>query len=102
MDVDHIFLRRLRILGFVEGISTLVLFFVAMPLKYLAGMPIAVTIAGSVHGALFLGFVAMLLAGHVRVPIPRPLVVAGLIGAVVPFGPFVVDGRLARLAPERS
>ena len=38
--------RRLRQLTLIEGVSTLILFFVAMPLKYLAGMPEAVKVAG--------------------------------------------------------
>ena len=102
MPVDSVFLRRLRVLGTIEGVSTLVLFFVAMPLKYLAGMPLAVTIAGSIHGVLFIGLVSMFLIGADRVPIPRGLVVVGLLAAVVPFGPFVIDGRLARLDVEMS
>ena len=40
------FLRMLRQLAIIEGISTLVLFGIAMPLKYFAGMPLAVTIVG--------------------------------------------------------
>ena len=59
MTVDHVFLGRLRLLSIVEGISTLVLFFVAMPLKYAADMPLAVTIAGMIHGFLFMGVVGM-------------------------------------------
>lgn len=43
-------MRGLRQLAIVEGISTLVLFFVAMPLKYFAGMPQAVTVVGPFTG----------------------------------------------------
>ena len=89
--VDVPFLTNLRRLGFVEGISTLVLFGVAMPLKYVAGLPIAVRIAGSVHGFLFVWLVVMLLMATRRVPISRLLAVAGILAAVVPFGPFVFD-----------
>jgi integral membrane protein len=85
-------------LGLVEGVSTLVLFGVAMPLKYFADMPMAVTIVGSIHGALFLGLVAGFLYAFGAVPLPARLVIAGIIGAVVPFGPFVVDTRLRRYA----
>ena len=38
---------RLRAMGFIEGMSLLILLFVAMPLKYWAGYPMAVTIVGS-------------------------------------------------------
>ena len=42
----------LRRFSLVEGISTLVLFLVAMPLKYVLGYPMAVTYVGWVHGVL--------------------------------------------------
>ena len=47
------FIRALRTLAIIEGVSTLVLFGIAMPLKYFAGLPLAVRIVGSLHGALF-------------------------------------------------
>ena len=94
---DPAFLRRLIVMGLVEGTSTLVLFLVAMPLKYLAGLPLAVTIVGSIHGALFVAYVLMLLVAIARVPLPVGLVAWGLVGAVVPFGPFVFDVRLKRM-----
>jgi integral membrane protein len=88
---DHRFLHRLRLLGLTEGVSTLILFFVAMPLKYLGGMPVAVTIGGSIHGFLFLALVTMLALAVKRVPISRRLAGAGIVGAILPFGPFIVD-----------
>lgn len=42
-------LRQLRLVALLEGTSFLVLLFIAMPLKYLAGLPLAVRIVGSVH-----------------------------------------------------
>ncbi len=96
--IDRKLLGRLRVLGMVEGTSTLVLFGVAMPLKYFAGMPLAVTIVGSIHGFLFLALVSAFIAGVVHIPIPRALAAAGVAAAVVPFGPFLIDGRLKRLA----
>lgn len=85
-------------MSIIEGTSTLVLFGIAMPLKYFAGMPLAVTIFGSIHGILFLALVAMFLVGRSRVPLSNALTFAGIVGAVVPFGPFVVDHWLNRLA----
>ncbi|HMN95380.1 MAG TPA: DUF3817 domain-containing protein [Phycisphaerales bacterium] len=95
--IDHLFLRRLRIASIIEGISTLVLFFIAMPLKYLAGMPMAVTIVGSLHGILFMGVVALFILAIGRVPISVRLAAAGIIGAIFPFGPFIVDRWLHRV-----
>ncbi|NNE36551.1 MAG: DUF3817 domain-containing protein [Rhodothermales bacterium] len=97
MTIDRAFLRKLRLLGTIEGVSTLLLFGIAMPLKYLAGKPEAVTVVGSVHGVLFLALVVTFVVGMKRVPIPPLLTAAGIAGAVVPFGPFVVDRWLRRL-----
>ncbi|QDU83122.1 hypothetical protein Pla163_02180 [Planctomycetes bacterium Pla163] len=95
--IDHTYLRRLRRLSYVEAVSTLVLFFVAMPLKYLADMPLAVTVVGSMHGFLFVALVIALAVATLRVPISRGLALGGMVGAVVPFGPFVVDRWLERV-----
>ena len=51
---DPTWLRRA---SFVEGISALLLFFVAMPLKYGFGMPEAVRVIGMAHGLLFVAFI---------------------------------------------
>lgn len=90
------FVRALRQLALVEGISTLVLFGIAMPLKYFAGMPLAVRIVGSLHGALFVALVIMLLVAIRKVPISPALAAAGIAAAVVPGGPFLLDRHLAR------
>ena len=91
MTIDRAFLRRLRWLGITEGVSTLVLFFIAMPLKYLADFPAAVTIAGSLHGFLFMCLSAMFVWATQKIPISMKLAVAGVVAAVIPFGPFVID-----------
>ena len=90
------FVRALRHLAIIEGISTLVLFGIAMPLKYFAGMPLAVRIVGSLHGALFVALVLMLLLAVRKVPISPRLAAAGIAAAIVPGGPFLLDRHLAR------
>ena len=94
------FLRVLRLVSRIEGVSTLVLFGIAMPLKYLAGMPRAVTVVGSIHGALFVGLVAMFVVAVGRVPISLRVALTGMLAAVFPFGPFWFDRRLAGVAME--
>ena len=84
-------------MGFIEGVSTLILFFVAMPLKYLAGKPIAVEIAGSIHGGLFVCLVLMLAISIWRVPLSVSMSLIGMLSAVLPFGPFVYDQWLNQI-----
>ncbi len=95
---DAMFLDRLRVIGTIEGTSTLVLFFVAMPLKYLAGFPLAVSIVGPIHGVLFILLASMSLLAIERVPIAARLGYAGIAAAVFPFGPFVMDRWLKEIA----
>ena len=54
-------LKRLIWIGHAEGVSYLLLLGIAMPLKYMWGMPQAVKITGTVHGVLFVLFVFALI-----------------------------------------
>lgn len=85
---------RLRLVGLVEGSSFLVLLGVAMPLKYLADMPMAVRVVGSIHGALFLLFLVALMqaADHQSWRFPR--IATAFVASVLPFGTFVFDRSL--------
>ena len=96
-QLNQTFLKWLIVLGLIEGISTLVLFCVAMPLKYHADMPMAVTIAGSIHGVLFIALVGLFVLGRTVVPYSAGLMWVGILGAIVPFGPFIVDVKLMRM-----
>ncbi len=92
------YLNALRVFSIVEGVSTLLLFFVAMPLKYFADMPMAVTIVGSVHGVLFTLLVAAFAACHQLVPLPGKLTWLGIGAAIIPFGPFWLEPKLKALS----
>lgn len=84
-------IRWFRIIAIAEGISFLILLGIAMPLKYFAGIPIAVTIAGSIHGLLFIAF--MILAWEVKNILDKPFTwyVKAFIASILPFGTFVFD-----------
>lgn len=89
-------IRCLRVVALLEGVSYLVLLGVAMPLKYLAGMPEAVRVVGWAHGGLFVLYVAAVAwAGTVR-RWAAGRWAANLIASLLPFGPFVMEGRLRR------
>lgn len=86
----------LRAVGMTEGVSFLLLLFIATPLKRLAGEDVLVHILGPIHGGLFLLYVALaLLAARVfRWNWQR--VGLALLASVFPFGPFVFEAYLRR------
>jgi integral membrane protein len=87
---------RFRVVGLVEGVSFLVLLGIAMPLKYLAGMPEAVRVVGWVHGVLFMAYLAAVADVTLAMRWSPRQVLAALVAGVVPFGPFVHDAWMRR------
>lgn len=87
----HTPIGRLRTMGFIEGMSLLVLLFIAMPLKYWAHHPLAVTIVGSIHGGLFIVYLFVLAYAAFSVKWPFKWSAAGFIAAFIPFGNFFYD-----------
>jgi integral membrane protein len=91
--------QRLRQIGKIEGISFLLLLGIAMPLKYLAGWPVAVKVVGWAHGVLFIAFLWALWGAWRRAGLPIWLVGLAFMASLLPFGPFLLDERLARHRP---
>jgi integral membrane protein len=90
-------LGRLRLLGMLEGISLLVLVFIAVPLKYYSDRPELVRIMGSVHGALFLLFVLNTFSTAIALRWSfRQTTWKVLLACVLPFGTFYVDRKILR------
>jgi integral membrane protein len=85
---------RLRLASILDGISYLILLGIAMPLKYLADMPLAVRLVGSLHGFLFLTLCACLLEVLVRKRLSVGWCVIVSVCALFPFAPFFLDRKL--------
>lgn len=80
-----------RFLGFLEGGSLLLLLFVAMPAKYMAGKPEVVTVFGSIHGFLFTLYLIVLAVLFFKKLLPFQWSFMALVVAFIPFGTFVYD-----------
>jgi integral membrane protein len=89
-------LVQFRWIAFVEGLSFVALLFIAMPLKYLAGLPMAVRVVGAVHGGLFVLFIMALMRAASEHDWPLRRTTVAFIASLVPFGTFVFDRSLAR------
>ncbi|MDX1679831.1 MAG: DUF3817 domain-containing protein [Akkermansiaceae bacterium] len=82
---------RVRTLGRIEGVSFILLLGIAMPLRTYMGMDKAVTYVGWAHGILFiaLALVTFIAWRGEHLSFKQSCLVA--IGALLPFGPFVVE-----------
>lgn len=89
-------LGRLRIIGLVEGISFILLLFVAMPLKYMFGMPQFVRVVGMAHGVLFLVYLLFLLQATLAYSWTWARGLILFLSTLVPFGTFVADYKILR------
>jgi len=85
--------KLFRIIALLEGVSYLLLLFVAVPIKYLSNDPQYVKMLGMPHGLLFIGYVvlAFLLRSEYKWNSRQFFVI--LIASVIPFGTFYVDRK---------
>jgi integral membrane protein len=95
----HLFnttIGKLRLIGFAEGISYLVLLFIAMPLKYSWGKPEMVRICGSIHGVLFVLYVMYVLLCKTEYRWDNQKMIKLVLISMVPFGNFYADKHYLR------
>ena len=89
-------LGRFRKIAIAEGISFLVLLFIAMPLKYFAGYPQAVMAVGWLHGLLFIAYMIAGLDVRRKHKWGLKKVLLAVVAAFIPFGPFILENKIAK------
>lgn len=91
-------INLLRTLAYLEGMSLLLLIFVAVPVKYLLNYPIIVTIIGPIHGMLFSAFVISTLLTSLWVwsSWGFKTTFKVLVACIIPFGTFYIDYAILR------
>lgn len=82
--------------AFVEGISYLLLLFVAMPLKYIWAIPEPVTHVGWAHGVLFITYVVLLLVCAILYKWSLSRTAGFFFASLLPFVPFYVERKLRK------
>ena len=87
-------LNGLRKIALAEGISFLVLLFIAMPLKYGMDMPWAVRYIGMIHGVLFIAYILLLIQVHFQYRWSYQRSILAGFASIIPFGPFWADKKL--------
>jgi integral membrane protein len=87
-------ISRLRMLGYFEAFSWVLLLFIAMPLKYFGGQPIMVKYVGWVHGILFILYSLHLILAMRLQSWSFGKLVTGGVAAFLPFGTLWFDKRI--------
>lgn len=95
-------LSLFRKVAVAEGISYLLLLFIAMPLKYLADLPLAVKYTGWAHGMLFVLYAACLVMAWQESKWKFSKAVWIFLASLLPFAPFIVDKKLKAEEPTQG
>lgn len=93
---DNTTFSRFRLISFIEGISFLILVFIAMPLKYIAGIALAVKIVGMTHGVLFILFVLALLMALKKYKWNSSLNFKLFVYSLIPFGFILIEKAIMK------
>jgi len=96
----RVLLSRLRITSLLEAVSYLLLLGVAMPLKYLADMAIAVQVVGMIHGVLFMILIWLIMRVRFETSWPSSRLRLLAIASLVPLMPFFLDAKMRRWLAE--
>ena len=86
-------IKIFKICAIFEGLSLLILLFVAMPLKYIWGLPQMVKLVGMAHGLLFLSYIVMALILYYELKWSFKTLGIIMVASVIPFGTFYINKK---------
>ena len=86
-------LNSFRIVALLEGVSYLLLLFIATPIKYLADNPLFVKLLGMPHGILFLAYIVMAIMLAQQLKWNNKTLLIVLAASVIPFGTFYIEKK---------
>ncbi|MGB5506982.1 MAG: DUF3817 domain-containing protein [Sulfurovum sp.] len=89
-------LQKFRLINKIEGISFIILLFIAMPLKYSFGYPMATKIVGMLHGVLVFAFIYQIIEAKKEAGFTLKETALYFILSLIPFGSFYTDKLLAK------
>ncbi len=86
--------KKFGLINTIEGYSYIILIFIAMPLKYLAGFAIATKVVGMIHGILFIAFLILLFQASKDAKWPLKMDLLFFIASLIPFGTFFTKNKI--------
>lgn len=95
-DIAPAIIDRFRRVALAEGVSFLVLLGIAMPMKYLLDIPLAVKVVGWIHGVLFIWYWVAAVPLFTKLGWNTERVIGLGLASVLPFGTFVMERKWLR------
>lgn len=92
---------RFRLISLIEGISFLILLFIAMPLKYIVGISLAVKIVGMIHGVLFMFFVLALIMAFKKYKWGNSFCFKLFVYSLIPFGFILIEKTIMKNSVDK-
>jgi len=89
-------IKTFRVVSFLEGISYLLLLFVAVPIKYFGDNEAYVKMLGMPHGLLFIGYIILAIMLKYELEWKSKTFWMILAASVIPFGTFYIDRKYLR------
>lgn len=86
-------IKIFRGISILEGLSLLILLFIAMPIKYILGDPEYVKHVGMAHGLLFVAYVLFAIMTKFELDWKPKTLLIVFVASVIPFGTFYVDKK---------
>jgi integral membrane protein len=86
-------LKIFRLISFLEGVSYLLLLFIAVPIKYLVENEAYVKMLGMPHGLLFIAYIILAIMLKYDLNWKSKIFWNVLIASIVPFGTFYIDRK---------
>ena len=89
-------LNIFRTVALLEGVSFLLLLFIAVPVKYSTGNEAWVKALGMPHGVLFLAYLVLLFVFGSENKFRIKEYIICFLGSILPFGTFYVDYKILK------
>ncbi|MCW8894358.1 MAG: DUF3817 domain-containing protein [Sulfurimonas sp.] len=86
--------KKFGVINTVEGYSYIILVFIAMPMKYMLDIPMAVKVVGMIHGILFILFCVLLVKAWQESKWSFKNSVIFFIASLIPFGTFFTKSKI--------
>ncbi len=85
-----------RVVSILEGVSYILLLFIATPIKYLAQDETYVKLLGMPHGLLFVAYLVLAFLIKDKLNWDRKTFLIVLAASIIPFGTFYIDKKYLR------